>query len=84
MKQKDTYKSFISHPEINFWVPIIISFVTVTLSYGALMTRVSVLENKMDTMIAGQSIILEKYSSVESRYGILSNKVTRLETILGQ
>lgn len=84
MKQKDNYKSFISHPEISFWVPIIVSVVTITISYGALMTRVSVLENKMDTMIAGQSIILEKYSSVESRYGILSNKVTRLETILGQ
>lgn len=82
--QSDPYMNFISHPEISFWVPILTSVVTITLSYGTLMTRVSVLENKMDTMIAGQSIILEKYTSVESRYGQLSNKITRLETLLGQ
>lgn len=84
MKQKESYKSFISHPEISFWVPIIVSVVTITISYGALMTRVSVLENKMDTMIINQQAILAKYSDVETRYGVLTNKVTKLETILGQ
>ena len=82
MKKQNTYNSFISHPEISFWVPIIVSVITVTVSYGALITRVSILENKMDTMIANQNQIFEKYSAVETRYGQLSNKLTRLETIL--
>ena len=51
-----------------------------TLTYGLLMTRVAVLENKVDTLIIAQERMLIKYSEVETRYGTLSLQVARLET----
>jgi hypothetical protein len=69
--------------EVNNWIPIIASVMTITLSYGVLMTRISILETKIDTLLNDQKIILTKYSDVESRYGMLSLKVRNLETIAG-
>lgn len=75
----NSYQSLISKPEINFWVPIVVSVVTITLSYGLLLSRVSVLENKVDTLLANQERMLTKYDNVEKRYGELSISVAKLQ-----
>ena len=66
--------------QVNNIVPIIITLIGMTISFSALITRVAVLENKIDTLIAQNEQILIKYSGVETRYGELSLKVQALET----
>ena len=66
--------------QINNIITLIGSAVMMTLTYGLLMTRVAVLENKVDTLIIAQERMLIKYSEVETRYGTLSLQVARLET----
>ena len=84
---QDSYTSFISKPEISFWVPILVSVITISLSYGVLMSRVAVLENKVDTLSVefhNLSVSLtERYNSEETRYGQLSIRITRIETLEG-
>ena len=76
---KDKYQEFISKPEISFWVPLISSLVALLLSYGALFTRISVLETKIEQLTDANLQVLQKFVSVETRYGELSLQVARLE-----
>ena len=58
---------------------IVVTFISLTISYGVLMTRVSVLETKMDIVIEQQKQVLAKFHDVETRYGELALKVNSLE-----
>jgi len=73
----------ISWLAFNNIVPLVTSAVLIALSFGTLMTRVAVLETKIDTLLAQNQQMLAKYSNVEVRYGDLSLKVRNLETIEG-
>ena len=69
--------------QINNLVPIITSFVLVALSFAALNTRLTVIESKMDLVLANQEkqekIQAGKLYDIETRYGNLSIKVAQLE-----
>ena len=67
--------------EVNNIIPIVGCAVTIAITYGLLMTRVAVMENKIDTLLANQDRLMAKYSDVESRYGTLTLKVRELEII---
>lgn len=69
----------ISWLQFNNIVPIVTSAVLIALSFGTLMTRVAVLETKIDTLLAQNEKMLAKYSDVERRYGELSIKVAKIE-----
>ena len=56
--------------------------VSAVVAYGVLYTKVSVLENKVDNLIALNETILTKYTGVEQRYGQLSLKVQALESTI--
>lgn len=73
------YDSFISRPEISFWVPIIVAFATAAFSWANLTSKVDLLSQKVDGLIEQNKILIEKYASVESRYGTLAIKVNTLE-----
>lgn len=45
--------------ELRFWLPIIISIVSVVLSWGALTTRIALVEQKQDDILAGIQDIKE-------------------------
>lgn len=55
--------------QVNNLVPIISSAVLIALSFSALMTRVAVLENKVDSVLVSQEKMFDKYSGVEQKYG---------------
>lgn len=65
--------------QVNNIIPIVVSVVAMTVTYGVLMARVAVLENKVDTLIAQNTSILNKFVSVENRYGELAIKVAKIE-----
>jgi len=65
--------------QFNNIFPIVVTFISLTISYGVLMTRVSVLETKMDIVIEQQKQVLAKFHDVETRYGELALKVNSLE-----
>ena len=69
----------ISWLAFNNIVPIVTSATLVALSFGALMTRVAVLENKVDMLLAQNERILAKYTNIEERYSALAIKVAQLE-----
>lgn len=55
--------------------------VSVVLAYAALFNKVGILENKVDNLVEINRTTLEKYASVESRYGKLSLDVQSLKTV---
>ena len=86
------YQNFISKPEISFWVPIVTSAVMLALSYGVLLTRIALLEQKMDTLISQNQQFIQqvkdrelaedaRYKEVLSRVGTNSTRITALETL---
>ena len=79
-KQTDKNQDQITWFTINNIVPIIASAVMIASSFFLLQTRIALLEQKMDTLIANQERMLQKYEGLETRYGNLSLKVNTLET----
>ena len=71
----------LTHNEIKFWLPVIISAFSIAMSFSVLMVRISVLENKVDTTIA----LLEKYDQSKNRLvdnvNDLNKRVVTLETL---
>lgn len=74
------YREFIEKPEISFWMPIIFTAVSITISFMALSSKVELLTQKMETVIANQEQILNKYENVQVRLGTAENKITYLDT----
>lgn len=71
---------------VTFWqfsnvVPIIVSLFSVIVAFSAVYSRIAVLENKVDTMIADQRIILQKYSDIQIRLGTDELIIARLQQI---
>ncbi len=73
----------ISWFQVNNLIPIVTSAVMIALSFAALNTRLSVVENKLDTIIASQNkmeqTISVKLYDIETRYGNLSLDVKKLD-----
>ena len=66
---------------VNNIVPIVASAIMIAATFFSLKQDVAVLTERVDTLIAQQNKILEKYASLENRYGELSLKVNTLETL---
>lgn len=91
-KQQSDYQALISRPEISFWVPIITSIVLVALAFGAVLTRIALVEQKQDTIISQNAELLKtfkeekvaddlRYTNLATRVGTNSTRLTALETL---
>lgn len=78
---KTPYQTFLSKPEITFWLPIITSSILIAGSFFAVSGRIDLLNLRVEQLISQNQIILQKYTNLEDRYGILSLEVTRMNTI---
>ena len=74
------YIEFISKPEINFWLPILFTVVSIVMSFMVLTNKVDLLTQKMDTIIANQDVLLQKYEGVQARLGTAERDITLLST----
>lgn len=90
--QSSIPEATVSWWQINNWVPIVASAVMIALSFGAIITRVAVLENKVDTLTsliaAGPSktdidtakIVEEntnRITNLEAEYAALKDRIDR-------
>lgn len=92
MDNRSDYQQLISKPEISFWVPIVTSAVMIALSFGALLTKIALLNKGQETIIAQNEELLKnfkeqkiadelRYTNLASRVGTNSTRLTALETI---
>lgn len=69
----NSYQDFISKPEISFWIPIIFSAVSITISFMSLSAKQDLISQKLDTIIEkqqGQLVWKDKFDGqVASLYG---------------
>lgn len=72
-------KSTQSFFQFNNIFSIVTSIVMITASFGVLMTRVAVLENKVDTIISQQNEILQNQKDNNNSVVALSLRVTAIE-----
>lgn len=84
---KDKYTTFISKPEISFWVPLISAATVIAMSWVNLSGRIDLLVQKVDTMnkllenhIVSNDVL---HTDIAKNYENLNLKVNRLETIEG-
>lgn len=69
--------------QVNNWVPIISSAIMMTIAFGAVLTRLALIEQSQETILTQQSSMLELYKGVENRYGELALDVQTLKTLEG-
>lgn len=92
MDNRSDYQQLISKPEISFWVPIVTSAVMIALSFGALLTKIALLNKGQETIIAQNEELLKnfkeqkiadelRYTNLASLVGTNSTRLTALETI---
>ena len=74
---RETYKNMLSKPEIQFWIPIIIYTVTLTIAFMSL--RMELLEIK-NIAISNNELLTQKLTSYVDRTDRLTNAVNVLET----
>lgn len=83
----------LSKPEIQFWMPVIISSISITMTFALLMARISVLETKMDNMISliqkheesqitNENKIDNKFTNVINNLNDLNARTVALETLV--
>ena len=60
----DIHKSFISKPEISFWVPLIVPLIGLAIAWGVLTTKVEAIETEAQDIRAllERVIVLEEHS----------------------
>jgi len=63
------FKDFISKPEVNFWIPIIFTAVSITMSFMTVSNQVALQNQKLDQVIANQVDIKKAYSDIQVRLG---------------
>ena len=66
-----------------FFILIIVSVFSFATLYFGLSTQIQLLAQKLETINKNQEIILQKFVSVETRYGELTLKIQNLETLQG-
>lgn len=72
----------ITWPQLSNWMPLIMSAVSIALTFATLDRRLALVEQKLDNLISISQDMSGKYSSVEEKYGNLSIRVNTLETRL--
>jgi hypothetical protein len=84
MKNENFYNKIITRPELNFWLPIILSIVSVVVSFMALSAKVDLLSQKQDVIIAQLEKQGQSFETVRSIVMKDSQRITILETILSK
>ena len=74
-------KETLTKPEIQFWMPIIISIVSVVGSFSLVMSRIAVLENKVDNVITLLETHSQRQTTILANLNDLNYRVTVLETM---
>lgn len=72
----------ITWPQLSNWMPLIVSAVSIALTFATLDRRLALVEQKLDNLISISQDMSGKYSNVEEKYGNLSIRVNTLETRL--
>ena len=72
----------ITWPQLSNWMPLIMSAVSIALTFATLDRRLALVEQKLDNLISISQDMSGKYSNVEEKYGNLSIRVNTLETRL--
>jgi len=70
----------ITKSDIKFWMPIMISIVSIVGSFSFLATRIAVLENKVDNVIALLEAHTVRLTTILANLNDLNHRVTILET----
>lgn len=66
--------------QVNNIIPIIVTVVGMTLTYGLLLTRLSVLETKMDLVLANQERVTATLIQQEAADKAMEIRLTAIET----
>lgn len=66
---------------ISNWVPIITSTIMIALAFGGILTRLAVIDERLDTLSKDQTVMIELFKNVEQRYGIMALDVKELQTL---
>jgi len=74
------FDQFIAKPEINFWIPIIFTAVSITMSFMVLSTKVELNNQKLDQVIANQEQLLDRYDNIANRINTAERDITLLST----
>ena len=77
-KEVTPYKEFISKPEFSFWIPIVFTAVSITISFMSLSNQIALNNQKLDQVIANQVDIKDSYSKLQPRIGTLERLVSVL------
>ena len=81
---KDMADKNVSWFQVNNWVPIIVSIVMMTISFGALLTRIALVEQRLvdlidlnKTSISEYKVIQAKISEHETRISLIENRLKK-------
>ena len=80
--EKNIYEKVITKPELSFWIPIIISVISIVISFMALSTKVDLLTQKQDMILVQLTQQSKSFESVELMVMNNSLRVTVLETLI--
>ena len=61
-------------------MPILFTAVSITMSFMILTSKVELLTQRVDQLIANQEIIINKYENVQVRLGTAERQISVLET----
>jgi|GEM_PF-5059998 len=75
-------EKFISFLSLNNWIPLIAMAVSIALTFGATITRIALLEQKLDTIQTQQTEIITLLKDNQNENKQLSLKVNTLETLI--
>ncbi len=75
-------EKFISFLSLNNWIPLIAMAVSIALTFGATITRIALLEQKLDTIQIQQTEIIALLKDNQNENEQLSLKVNTLETLI--
>lgn len=70
----------ITWPQLSNWMPLIVSAVSIALTFATLDRRLALVEQKLDNLISISQDMSGKYSNVEEKYSSLSIRINTLET----
>jgi hypothetical protein len=77
-------KDQVTWTSISRWTPLIVSAISIALTFATLDRRLALVEQKIDQLIVTTEKMTNKYSDVEDKYGTLAIRVNILETKIGK
>ena len=69
------FKDFISKPEINFWIPIVFTAISITMSFMTYSNKIALQNQKLDQVIANQVLMLGEYKELQARVNLVEKDI---------